>query len=272
MKQGEGECKSTGKAANKITNSFICFSGYSPVIEKVLEVILDIYLKMAAVPPDALEKVHHLLTLCGITTEAMRDKLVDLEGLSSVHDLAQITDIEVDNMAKRCKARPTAQRVSFGLVRIKKFKAVCFWAEKAKRAGKEPDVDELDAQKLMELVDEMNLEKDEKSPSDKLYPDKFDPQKVKSWVMSFENYLDTQLGINGIPMSYVIRKGNCDPDKAKNELEKLIWTAPLQGQACNKDNREVYHILKDRVLGTEGWAWFQGVTNGDGRGAMKRIT
>ena len=90
--------------------------------------------------------------------------------------------------------------------------------------------------------------------------------------MSFENYLDTQLGINGIPLSYIIHKDNNDPDRARNEHEKLIWTAPLYGQAFNKDNREVYHILKDRVLGTEGWAWFQGVTSGDGRADKKRIT
>ena len=109
----------------------------------------------------------------------MRDKLIDLEGLSSIHDFAQITDSEVDNMAKRCEARVAAQRVSFGLVRIKKFKAICFWARKVKRAGKEPDIAELDAQKLAELIDEMNLAQNEKSPSDKLYPEKFDAQKVK---------------------------------------------------------------------------------------------
>lgn len=229
---------------------------------------------MAAVPPNAnaLAEVHQLLTLCGITQQAMRARVIDLEGLSSIHDFAQISDAEIDNMAKRCEARPPAQKVSFGLVHIKKLKAICFWAKKAKRAGVQADVTKLNAQKLVELVDEMNLEKDEKSPSEKLYPDKFDPQKVKSWVMSFENYLDTQLGINGIPMSYVICKDNIDPVRAKNEHERLIWTAPIQGPAYNKDNCEVFHILKDRVLGTEGWAWFQGVTNGDGRGAMKRTT
>ena len=112
---------------------------------------------MAAVPPEALENIHQLLILCGINTQEMREKLIDLEGLSSVHDFAQITDSEVDNMAKHCEARVAAQRVSFGLVQIKKFKAVCFWARKVKSAGKEPDIAELDARKLAQLIDKMNL-------------------------------------------------------------------------------------------------------------------
>ncbi len=198
--------------------------------------------EMAAVPPAALDPVTDLktvLALCGITSEASKNKLIDLEGLSSIHDLAQISDVEVDNMAKRCEARQGPNKVSFGLVRIKKFKAVTFWARKAKRAGKDLDVNELNAQKLSEWIDEMSLMKEDKTASDKLYPEKFNHQKFKSWALSFENYLDSKSGMSGVPLSYIIRKDEMNPDEAKNEHEVLIWLAPLLGTAFIRDNREV---------------------------------
>lgn len=135
---------------------------------------------MAVAQANALNDVNQLLALCGIITQVLRDQLMDTEGLTTLNDFVQISDVEVDNMVKRCEARSAASCVSFGMVRIKKFKAIWYWTKKTKRAGQVLDVNTLNAQVLTNFVDKMNLDWEEKSSSDKLYPDKFDPKKVKS--------------------------------------------------------------------------------------------
>jgi hypothetical protein len=69
---------------------------------------------------------------------------------------------------------------------------------------------------------------------------------------SLENYLDSRHGRLEIPLSYVIRTDNVNPDEAETEYERAIWSAPHEGIAFEEDNHEVYRIYKDLMNGMDG--------------------
>jgi hypothetical protein len=103
---------------------------------------------------------------------------------------------------------------------------------------------------------------------DKLfYPPKFDPDAYVTWERTFENYLDSLKGKSKIPLSYIIRPAGVDPAAATSDYQRMIWQAPHVGYAFEEDNREVYRIYKDLMIGTDGWTWFHHAPEGNGRSA-----
>ena len=239
----------------------------------MLELTLFLFImeqSMAAeIPPD----VNHALTLCGFATEASRNRLWMNEGFESLAQFGDFTSSELDAMAKRNEERrPAAQRVTFGITRLKKLKAVTFWVKRQRREGVDINMDNLTADLMPGLMIEMNLAEEEKDKvTDQLYPEKFDPKKYKVWAISMENYLDATKGYNGVPLSYVIRPDDVQVNEATSRHERLIWSAPHTGVAYQEDNRTVYRVYKDRLTGTLGWTWFEQAENGNGRQAHQLL-
>jgi hypothetical protein len=96
--------------------------------------------------------------------------------------------------------------------------------------------------------------------------------KYVSWARSFENYLDSLRGKLGVPLSYILRPEDADPAEAADEYQRILWSAPFTGSAFREDNRRVYRIYKDLMIGTDGWTWFNRATPGDGRDAHLILT
>jgi hypothetical protein len=114
-------------------------------------------------------------------------------------------------------------------------------------------------------------EKEERQDAKLYYPPAFDYKKYIQWERSLENYLDSRRGRSKIPLSYVIRPDDVNPEEAETEYERVIWSAPHEGIAFEEDNREVYRIYKDLMNGTDGWAWFNQAQVGNGRQAHQLI-
>jgi hypothetical protein len=68
----------------------------------------------------------------------------------------------------------------------------------------------------------------------------------------------------GTPLSYILRPENANPAKAADEYQHIFWSAPFTSSAFHEDNRSVYRIYKDLMIGTDGWTWFNHATPGDG--------
>ena len=135
-----------------------------------------------------------------------------------------------------------------------------------------PNYLSLTAASLATAMIEMNMEDVETTmANEKLYPKKFEHSKLQLWKKSVVNYLDSQLGESKFLLSYIIHPVNINPAMAINEHQALIWSAPLTSHAFVKDNHQVYHILKNLFLDTEGWAWFEDALDGDGQVAYERI-
>jgi hypothetical protein len=125
------------------------------------------------------------------------------------------------------------------------------------------------------MVQEMNLEHsiDASANEDKVgQPAKFNPKKYVAWARSFENYLDSLRGKLGVPLTYILHPEDANPAEAADDYQRIFWLAPFTGSAFREDNRRVYRIYKDLMIGTDGWTWFNRATLGDGRDAHLIIT
>ena len=217
-----------------------------------------------------LDELRDGLDLCGFNA-ASRNRLITNEGWTSLEDISFFTSTDVTNIAKQNASRPTASRIFITMAQQNRLKALVFWAKKKRQEGANIDVDDLDAARLNELMDERILEEDEKDGTDKLFPPKFDPKEFESYKLQVANYLDSQKGVTNVPLSYIIRPDNVNPDDADNDHQRTIWSAPLAGAQFNKDNREVYRVLKQTVIGTDGFTWFDEAPDGNGRAGMEAL-
>jgi hypothetical protein len=78
------------------------------------------------------------------------------------------------------------------------------------------------------------------------------------WSEAFETYLSRLVGVNGTPLSYVVRVDAVVPVGTvfTSNREALIATAPLAGAAFESDkNHRVYAILKNLALEGPGGTW-----------------
>jgi hypothetical protein len=235
---------------------------------------------MAAVPPldippvdeeppiDPMAQVHQALTLCGVIEDIERVRIIVFEGINSILFMGNLMDEEIEKMAQRlAKRTPANTRVILGMGQIKRLKTFAYWVRKMRREGKPLDIDALDAAALDGVADEVALTMTSKADEKLFYPPPFDAKKYVAWARSFANYLDSRIGKSDVPLSYVIRPADTNPDDAVDEYQRVIWSAPHEGFAYKEDNRLVYRIYKDLINGTDGWAWFSMAAEGNGRAA-----
>jgi hypothetical protein len=210
-----------------------------------------------------------VLTLCGFEEPIARQRLIQREGFDNLESFGDFSSESIDSMARRHESyTPVAQRVNFGMRRIAKFKAIAYWVRKCRHEGTTVDVANLSQDVITQMGRELTLVPLEPKRDDKLfYPPKFDPNNYVTWERTFENYLDSLKGKSKIPLSYIIRPVDADPATATSDYQRTIWQAPHVGYAFEEDNREVYRIYKDLMIGTDGWTWFHRAPEGNGRSA-----
>ena len=79
-------------------------------------------------------EMRYVLHVRGLRDIPSQTRLIELEGIENVEDLANYTDSEIDAMADRnSKRTPTAMRVQMGLQRTKILKAITHWVRKKNR-------------------------------------------------------------------------------------------------------------------------------------------
>jgi hypothetical protein len=215
------------------------------------------------------QQMRFILHVCGLRDIPSQTRLIEFEGLELVEELANYTDAELDTMADRnSKRSPVPTRVQMGLSRTKKLKAVKFWVTKKTRENSPIDLTELNDAMIARLIREMSVAKTGKESDSKLYyPEAFNATDYKNWIKKVSNYLDSRKGKAGVPLSYVIRPGEVDPDDAPDEYTRALWAASFDTEEYKEDNREVYHLFKDLLTKTDGATWFEKVNDGDGRAA-----
>ena len=213
--------------------------------------------------------IRYVFHLCGIRDIPTQTRLIEYEGIEEVEQLAIYDEKEIEAMADRnSKRTPANTRIQFGLARTKTLKAIAHWVRKKSREGVACDLRELTEGRITELILELNAEKGKEKVDLKLYyPDAFVASDYKNWIKKVTNYLDARMGKAGVPLSYVIRPADADPESAPDEYTRSLWAASFQTRQYHDDNREVYHLLKDLLTKTEGQTWFEKVKDGDGRAA-----
>lgn len=226
-------------------------------------------LPAAGIPGD----LHQIFTIIGLTPDKMT-RFMDIEHFTTIADFGIYNTAEIARMVSDYSRLVAARCIIFGLNCTKKLQAIVFWVRKQLRMGHMIDALAITPATNLNDITELNLETSDEAVKsmDKLYPGKFTPLSFCTWTEGMPNFLSSIRGESGIPTVYVIRDANINPNTARDPAELMILSAPHAGPAYVADNRIVYSYLKNSLLGTEGWAWFQEAPEGNGRQAWLNLT
>ena len=120
------------------------------------------------------------------------------------------------------------------------------------RVSKKPNIDDLDEASFRAALGvaahRSTIQKQDvkyaTSVSSKAFPGKLkDNRKWNEWITGFENMLSTILGVNEVPLSYVVKE-NPEPTPEGHEsfVQKYIACAPLSGPNFEADTRRVHQL------------------------------
>ena len=91
------------------------------------------------------------------------------------------------------------------------------------------------------------------------------------WETKFNNYLTTIPGVDGVPLSYVIREKE-QPDAGTtftSFVEKTVASAPLKGTFYEADSDTVHQAIVSFTTGETSENWIKSVSrHRDGRKSM----
>ena len=209
-----------------------------------------------AQPPRAVPVMDTILGCwIGFDQVATRDRIRE-EGFETFADLATMKEKDIRDLAESYSRRTIADgRSIFGLRRIRFMNGLIHWVQDYGRIGEEPTIVGIDnAEQFRAALDDAfhraDVRKIEKDQSDMVSKaadlGKFkDERKWPEWEPAFTNYLSTIPGVNGIPLSYVIRENEI-PDCAidyPSFYERAIACAPLAGPNFQADASSVTQKL-----------------------------
>ena len=219
-----------------------------------------------APPPPMMDTI---LEWIGFEQEATRTRIRE-EGFDTFADLATMKEKDICDLAESYSRRTVANgRAIFRLRRIRHMIGLIHWVQDYGRIGEEPTLVGIDnAEQLKTALDDAfqraDVRKIEKDQSDTVSkaadPGKFkDERKWPEWEPAFANYLSTIHGVNGIPLSYVIREREI-PDRAVDYPsfnERAIACAPLVGTNFQADARKVHQLLKSFLQTETAEQWIK---------------
>ena len=220
------------------------------------------------IPPPAdpfgQDGVKYCLQTCGFVQSTQRQGWID-EGMSTMADICTFRPKEVyevgANLQKLSLNRGGSRQ---GRAQLKKLKALVPWCLERRSSGLNLDANEFTFDVMMEIVENIRLEKDVKDQGEEIAMDQipsFKPIKWVSWKLAFTTMLTSTPSIReNLPLSYVTRPTTPPDVTALAELpvdQQRFWSVLLRGTRYQSDNRTVYRKLKLSLLETEGWVWIQ---------------
>ena len=108
----------------------------------------------------------------------------------------------------------------------------------------------------------MKDNKDSRSKPKK--PPMFNPAEYRHFWRLYENYLEANKNVDGVPISYATRD-DTGPDRDENVLK---WQVRLSGPRFEEDSKWVLTELNSFLKETEGYQWIRrGIQLNDGRRA-----
>lgn len=217
---------------------------------------------VAPVAGAPLEGIDFMLNAIGFNNPAQRILLMQA-GLADYEDFRHLVEKDIRDMAEEFAKRTVANgRMTFGLGRTKKLIGLIHWIQDCFRTNDAPDHTAFDEQALAEAQSRAHVRKSDIDLVDTnakaADPGKFkDERKWHEWELAFGNYLSVIPGVNGIPLSYVIRE-ETEPQEGEEYIsftERMISRAPHTGPYYLADSRRVHNLITGYLQGelTEGW-------------------
>ena len=210
-----------------------------------------------------------ILNWIGFDQEATRER-IRAEGLASFDDLKPMKEKDIRDLAESYGRRTVADgRVIFGLRRIRYLIGLVHWVQDFGRIGIEPTIVGInDAAQLRSALDEAyyradvrKIEKDQADTVSKAAdPGKLkDERKWPEWEPAFVNYLSTIPGVNGVPLSYVVREKEVGDPLAdfSSFNERAVACSLLSGPTFQADARKVHQLIKSFLQTETAEQWIK---------------
>lgn len=223
-----------------------------------------------------LDGVNFVLQTIGFDLEAERVAIMEA-GLNQFEDFRYLTEKDITDMASEFGKRTQAQgRIVFGLGRTKKLTGIMHWVQDCYRAGDTPSHEDFDIAILFEALSRAQIRESDidlvATNAKAADPGKFkDERKWPEWEKSFVNYLSVIPGVNGVPLSYIVRQNEfpAEDEMYSSFNERMIHRAPLDGQYYLADSRRVHQLLHGFLQGENTESWIRGIAKyQDGRRDM----
>ena len=229
------------------------------------------------------DSVSQILHWIGFTIDAQREAIQD-DAIAKFDDIKVLTEKDVTQLATDFASRTAANgRMSIGARRSKRLKALLHWVQDFYRVSEEPSIVGLTKSTFLADLDaalsRAEVRQTLKSNSD-TSSKVADPGPLKSelewreWEEKFTNFLGCIIGVNGIPLSYVIRD-NDEPDtdgQHTNFVSKTVACAPLEGEYYLADRLTVFNLILSFTTGQPSGDWIKNtIKYNDGRRSMQAL-
>ena len=223
----------------------------------------------------ALADVNQCLQWIGFADVNQRNSIIDEACLNTLRDLFDVSEVDIRDMAESfLKRSPANTRIIFGMRCIKWLIAMMHWAQDFKRCSLVPVLDDINnadefKEVLQVVAQRAALQKTDTDQVDTISkaadPGKFkDEKKWPDWEPAFVNYLSTIPGVEGVPLSYVVRANDApdhQTDFGDDFISRSVAGAPLQGAAFRADARKVHQLLMNFLVAESAEQWIRGHVN-----------
>lgn len=223
-----------------------------------------------------------ILHWIGFRTEQHREALV-ADCFGSFEDLRVLTEKDVTTMSSDFGGRQARERIHFGTRRTKSIKGLVHWVQDFYRVSELPSIVGLNEITFKQQLERAlaradirsSLKNQASTAADAATPGALKSEKQwKEWEEKFINYARSQLGSNGIPLSYVIRE-NEQPDTDAvhpDFVNKTIACAPLAGEYYSADRLAVFNFIVSFTTGQPSGDWIKNTLKfADGRRSMQAL-
>jgi hypothetical protein len=227
----------------------------------------------------ALQGVPFLLNAIGFTVPEQRERIIEA-GLGEFEDFRYLNDKDIRDMAEEFAKRSIPNgRIIFGIGRTKKLVGIMHWIQDCHRTNDEPDIENFNDEALAEAQSRALVRKSDIDLVDTntkaADPGKFkDERKWPEWEKAFTNYLSVIPGVNGVPLSYVVRDVAQPADDVEYATfnERMVARAPHTGQYFIADSRRVHNLLTGYLQGEQSESWIRNIARyQDGRRDMEAL-
>lgn len=227
-------------------------------------------------------QIKQILHWAGFTTAAQKAAIYD-DSIQEYGDLLNMSESDVTDLAKDYSSRSAASRINFGLRRIKKLKSIIHWTKDHRRISSTPNVEGMNgtafhiellrASQRAQICKQLHDDADNKAKASSPGPLESEDTWIE-WETKFNNYLSTIPGVDGVPLSYVIRvKETPDPNATFTSfVEETVAKAPLRGTYFEADRDTVHQAIVSFTAGQNSENWIKKVTRfRDGRRSMQAL-
>jgi hypothetical protein len=180
----------------------------------------------------------------------------------------RFTEKEISSVQKEmAENRTAALRITFGLARTKFLKSMIHWAQDFNRVNATPSLDGLDRESFLAalIVAEQRARiRAQMTAICETRAKEASPGKLKSekqwntWEQALCTQLGILLGVNGVPLVYVIREKEAEPGATYDTFfEESVAKARLEGPEFEADSLQVHQIIRALTVGENAEQWIR---------------